>query len=525
MVSFKRTHIIARIHSFENGDPVVLCEELLSCNISRAIENPAHSFNLTLKNIGRYLNSGRIKSDDWIEIFHSVTSSEINQYIKSAKDDGKVYVISEEEKNGIPVVLLDGSKLKVKCKRRLLGIIDRAAGDIINKKGVITSDFVISGSSWGKTIVKQPVIILPYFDGGILTAKLTNSQFAIENTPDKNVRKLLEVFWANEQYELPDSLIKVFSATIKTRNNGQKLANLSKKDSTRKLKPTIYDIASFDGLVPCDGKVTNTQMLTSNSSMYQLLEQYKNPLLNEFWVDLDINGVPNIVLREFPYSENLFNTPELQSEFRQNFLNIESVEIGGDKWTKIKTGISGHERYNWFACTSEAHPLGTVLNQKSEIYKENRLKLDEDSIYKYGLLQFEQGTMYSSFLSKDSGKETYDSLTRYTRLVESWYKKNHEYKNGTIETVDTNELMLGKRIIVNDIPDDSGTNQKHKELYYCTGVSESWVVYSTIKYELSVVRGRIAEENRGLVFKDVPIRELNPTFITDTDGDNNGDIA
>lgn len=472
-ITFTKTHYVARIHRFDD-EPIVLCEEMLSCSIARTLENPAHSFSLNVIGVGDYYKDNEIKSDDWIEIFVVVSNSFYGKTVD------------------IPVTLYDKSEIVLSCQRRFLGTIDRFTRSVEIKDGTPVVRFNISGSSWGKTIVKQPSIILPYFEGGIIMTKFVESKYKITDTPDKNIMKLLDHFWANEQFEIPDSLANTFNAIKKIRVYDEKIGNLySSKEISSNF--TIYDITTFD-ISACDGEVADSQMLTANTQMFQLLQQYKNPLLNEFWCDLTEDGEPRIVFREYPYTEQNLEI-SLKTKFRNYFDELEKVEVEGDNWQSLNVGRSGHERFNWYVVTSQAHPMGSIINQQAELYQKAIVKSDEKSIRRYGLLRYEQGTMYSSYLT-DGGKPStsFDTLFDFTKLVRNWFEQNQNFLSGTIQLKNVFDLLLGKRLIIHDIPTNSGGPKRHSEAYYVTAVTETWQVYSNANFEATITRGRVIDE-------------------------------
>lgn len=480
-LTFTKTHYIARVHRFD-GNPIVLCEEMMSSSNSRTLENPAHSFSISAINLGDYYKNKNIKSDDWIEIFRVVD--------KNYK--GKTFDVIAKLTNGTPVTL--------KCQRRFLGIVERFNRVVEIKDGVPTVRFDISGSSWAKTIVKQPSIVLPYFEGGIIMTKFVESKYKITDTPDKNIQKLLDHFWANEQFELPESLVSVFSASKQSRDYDEKIGNLYNNKAISS-SPTIYDITKFE-IENCDGEVADSQMLTANTQMFQLLQQYKNGLLNEFWCDLDNDGNPRIVFREYPYSENTISS-SLKSNFRKYFDELEEVIVDRENWQMLNVGKSGHERFNWFVCTSQAHPMGSIINQQAELYNKSIVKSDEDSIRRYGLLRFEQGTVYSSYLTGEKPDTSFETLGKFTDLVKHWYENNQNYLNGTIRLKNVYDLVLGKKLIIKDIPTNSGGPERHSEAYYVTGVTETWQLYSSANFDVMVTRGRVLDDKGMSVMSDI----------------------
>lgn len=478
-IQFTNTHYIAIVHRYTNK-PIVLCEEMLSVNIVRDIKNPGHSFSLSIKPIGDYLDwtgpdyvgedNDYIGPGDWIEIYAAGPS--VHDQIKAShKTTIKVPLLRKKEPYEVH-----------NCVRRFIGIIERVENDESIQNGVPSIDINISGKAWGKTLLESPVMLIPWFKGPFPGVRRM-SDVKMEASPDENVRKILELFYAVNQHKIPPSLRKKMKKCNVERKEAARVSNLPKAD----IKETIYNYVEFR-LDPCDGKVMDTQLLTAVSGAWQLIEQYHEKTMNEIWADLNDDGNPMLVMREYPYSD--FNTMDwdLMTGLRTYFGEIDTVEVDYKRWEGRKVGKSDHERSNWWVATSTSHPQHAVLGQKGVLYAKS-LQHDIESINKYGMRQMEVEALYSFYPDRKDKDGWLKITTRFSKIMRHWYEHVHHLLSGTLVINDQFDLKIGKRLKINNIKAWFG-GKEYSEEYYIVGVTESWTFKKSAIFNVSVCRGK-----------------------------------
>jgi len=471
---------------------------MLSVNIIRDISSPGHSFNIALKPFRDYSywsdsvfatldddSNNYIATGDWIEIF--ATSPSISPEFVTYPQEIEIELKRSGEKYTV-----------YNCYRRFIGIIERAERDDKVVGGALTMGFNISGKSWAKTLLESPVVLVPWFKGALPLARRMGD-LKIEASPDENIKKLIQLYYGANQHQVPKSLRNKLS--IVPSNQRAEASLISNLPGLSTSFDTIYSYVDFK-FSPCDGKVMDTQMLTTVSGLWQLIQQYHEPLMNEIWADIDDLGNPVLVLREYPYSNSITIPTELRSNKRTYFNELDTVEVGYSEWDAIKVGRSDHERTNWWVATSNSHPQGSVMTQKGTLYADS-LQYDIDSIKRYGLKQMEVGTLYSFYPDRKNRDNWKEIVTRFSKLMRHWHENDHHFLNGSARIYDRFDIKIGKRLVVSDIKANVG-GKSFSEEYYVVGVNESWVVNGPATFDVKVCRGqRVIESPFGNVFNSL----------------------
>lgn len=199
----------------------------------------------------------------------------------------------------------------------------------------------------------------------------------------------------------------------------------SEKDS--KKKSNWYKTTS-----PLSGTRQVTLQDFSNVSVWSLIQDYSNPLINEtytcFRVADDGYVYPSFIARQKP-----FNTPKYKKNDyaikHTQFLDMPRWKISPDLIYQISLGRSDAARINFVQIFTRSLAINEALNQATQIEMGNFVE-DKKDIERHGRKPFIKSCNYDYPLDGTVSEEYLGK--KYANLVADWVMNGHLKMNGSI---------------------------------------------------------------------------------------------
>lgn len=239
----------------------------------------------------------------------------------------------------------------------------------------------------------------------------------------------------------------------------------------------------------------NEQQLWAGSgqTLHQTISEWCNPLLNEWFYDIELQGDSiskdrlNIFaeIREKPFVNT---TEKLDSPF---FTDIDHVKIPSWLIESTDLGRAGYERFNIFEISANQHYL-----KGQETTAMTPVIYSKEQIRKYGLRPKSDETKYIA----QGGDGNWEIERRlWQKLVTDWYAPNPYFLSGTIVIgCMIPEIKIGSRFTI-----DTG-NPKTSPTFYVEGVEHTfqWAMNETMgpktNTRLMVTRGFVGTDQEYL---------------------------
>lgn len=236
-------------------------------------------------------------------------------------------------------------------------------------------------------------------------------------------------------------------------------------------------------------------------TLWDTLQEYSNPALNEMWFDLAIDPNardanrhekmrPALFLRERPF-------PTIKSSERWNALPTHHLRL--QDISKRTIVSDGAERFNYWTLHAQGSnaddfAIQALIQQQSGVEVGNPGNApiyDLDSIRKHGLRRYEQATRYVpvnfSIEAPKDGASSFDWLSvsrTWLRIIHDWYVIAPLQYTGTIVTSRVfPEIRIGSRLI----------EERYGEgpwEYYVEGVEHSYSYPGAGTTTLTLTRGQ-----------------------------------
>lgn len=391
--------------SFEiAGEQGVKDSDLTAAVISKDIHQPAGGFSLTVQPSQKYLDE--IEADDWIEIYLD-------------NGDGK------GERNV------------------LFGLVDSVGLSAnVDSRGAEKETIQITGRDWGKVLVNTQLIFDPSLPDqaaqafGEYLTKWANSRTGVIVSPGKMIYFFLKSFLDGRQFMAPGGY---------SENPGQSLFNL----------------LNVDHLEEGMGYVKFNEQLSLSGSLWQLLETYSVPILNELFTDWDF----------FKPTEG-FNAPTLRfREYQfgpEEFAKLDSFQIPAEAVISKSVRKSDADVRNWFRLYVDwaGPPDGSfgLTNQRGY--------LNAASIKKHGVRRLETTTngLWPKAANnlRQSDVNPSELLLSAMQKISMWHCQNERHLAGPITTKLLPDAHVGWRCDYdNDRTDDHLS-------FYCEGLTHNF---------------------------------------------------
>jgi hypothetical protein len=195
--------------------------------------------------------------------------------------------------------------------------------------------------------------------------------------------------------------------------------------------------------------------LSTAGTLWGMINQYLNPILNEAVVDLQAQNVgqhvlikPAIIVRQQPFS-----TPNYPTIFKTTsvgtsnsplpttlLINLPTTLIPPDKVLTYDIGYSEYERTNFVEVN--AQDLGVEGKSAGNFSDLNRPQFESGSISRFGLRP-------KIFMGVDYGhvRGDIDATGIWTPFLMDWWFNKNRYASGTVELIGLNQhIAVGENI-------------------------------------------------------------------------------
>jgi hypothetical protein len=230
------------------------------------------------------------------------------------------------------------------------------------------------------------------------------------------------------------------------------------------------------------GQVTFQPHLSSGFTLWSMLEQFANKVVNEIYTELlpqkignDVRLVPTLVLRAIPFTSSGFSPKFNGKELSVPTLKISKAQgktsdvnnlytsrfVGEDEVLGINYGKSDSERFNFFFVSNNfandlglsAYSMAAILGnadtlertgdqKKTDKNSQNALG-DASSVARHGLRPFFAGTIYAQL--------NIDHFFAHNIIVRDMWSLAYLYDNGQVSLVGTNQhIPVGTNIEFKD---------------------------------------------------------------------------
>lgn len=393
--------------------------DVVHCSLTKDINQAAGSFTLKLLPRQKYLQS--IRPNDWLEIF---------------LDNGDNPTSDE------PTMV--GSVDRISRQRTVVGA--GSTQEVIN----------ISGRDYGKVFLKTVIVIDPLvgsiIDQATFEQEVIISQFSKNdiplNGPSEVVKELLKRYHDKRvQCLLPPSLLK----------HGNLVTHLS-------------DVR---------GQIVVNGNPNLGGNLWTTMEQYINPVLNEFWVDT-VNGAPTLYLEERPFSHD-------------KFAELDSVQVDESEVISEELGLSDEDTKNWIRLYPDAQFLPAELVNIAGLGYTNKA-----SVQRSGLCKFEPTTNafgdFSQAVVDVEGGIPSGTLQDWVGIIAEWNANNDMLLAGTMTTRLRTDARVGTRF------DYTNTRTGEKLSFYIESISHNFVYPGASTTTFNLTRGVEREEGSALKF-------------------------
>jgi len=230
-------------------------------------------------------------------------------------------------------------------------------------------------------------------------------------------------------------------------------------------------------------------------SIWDLLDEYSNGLLNELYTQLDPTQPfnkkhpwPQLVLRERPLPSHELGRRKYDAlpsvklttkDVAQRTMARGAPESRFNYWLLDATGMSGNSIASFTLARDDA-PLGGGLPGAAPIFSVADIK-------KHGLRRFKKGTMYLPV--RENEVTWFGVATRWLNLLHDWYSVVPFEMSGTITTTSIQpKIQIGMRI-------DEERPDGRTVSYYCEGVQHSYSYPGPGSTTLHLTRGEFDDED------------------------------
>lgn len=330
------------------------------------------------------------------------------------------------------------------------GLVDGVRRQRVGTAGATT--YTVRGRDLGKVMLKTDLIDMAWLGSSVtknapvlsaVAAKWAVDALGTNATPGRVVDVLLRFVLGDGEYRGASQFWAV--------PPGVRVQPPPGKSPVDPLIRQVSDVLSLQHVdMETEGKLPSMLALpmgfSGGGSLWSLLQQYGNPLINELLVDelavASDAGSPTA----FQVSTGGFTRSHPSVRLRQK--PFPSLAYGGSAWTKLPANDfpesdfeaydverSGNERFEWFAVDSAAGPemmqsaLSALLNGSVPADKlwDAHPALFQTSIERHGLARFQQGTPYLDPEAMDSAL----LATKWAHLLRDWYAPNPVFLSGT----------------------------------------------------------------------------------------------
>jgi hypothetical protein len=177
--------------------------------------------------------------------------------------------------------------------------------------------------------------------------------------------------------------------------------------------------------------------ILNGTTVYNILVDYINPVMNELLVDLfPFNGslLPCIVHRQIPFnSPNYKPSANIEPSF---FKDLYNIELTKELIINEDIGVSIHSEMNFIFPTGYDTLHSSMAGSASTFLLNNPPKINFNSINRIGLKSY----MPQCSFTNESGSNIHTPRD-WSHLLEDWYYNNSRVLNGSVTTVGVDKII------------------------------------------------------------------------------------
>jgi hypothetical protein len=326
-----------------------------------------------------------------------------------------------------------------------LGNIDTVQEDRHVVGGATVHVYTVSGRDVGKLIELTSVWFNEWASaetniGGRIFAKRYN--YVPGGTPDAVCANMLDAFLGSGgilggAWTLPPGLNFLGAAFIEA----LRMRVMSSRQSTPETRLITslagYSSDAFNGsgfTAHLRGSMFNETNLFQpemGTTLYSMLQEWSNPLLNELFFDVDVEEsepdapAPLVVLRERPFA-NVFQASEGDGNLDSPWFRLPTCSLRRRYVNDDGLSRSDVERINLFMLYAANTGFSTF-----DQYALYPPAIDEEDIRRYGIRKFEQQTRFTGEVGLGQPAWAKEMNTWQTLMVH-WYGLNHLWLTGNV---------------------------------------------------------------------------------------------
>jgi len=473
-------------------DRFIVEEEILSCRISKSLDSPSATFNLSLTPTQNWKQ--KISPGDWVAIY-----------------------------------FFNGSEANIPITTRnivMLGNVDRISRNLERNEDddKIELRYDVSGRNFGKVFEDLNIWYDPYaIQDSIVDISISTAGIELTGNPSKQCNQILDVFLgpganfgkektgALGQWQIPVEVSKLFD--LRSFEEGPRSFVLNEN------QPVFYDIISRNIEPNLPGfRDRNVISAEDNGNLWENLQRSSNDIVNELFLELvrasDGTARPTVVLRPRPLNTPFFDDQffkekdvkkALNGKFKtfQDFSDESFIEISQAEITSENLGRDDHSRFNlyWLVSNRDIQYNQSIY---AHVRKDGRIGNPfaiAESINRYGLKKMHRQFDFDRATNKSVGTEPNRETNLWKAFMVQLYDQNfanHLYEAGTIETSGVLEAELGKALII--LPDAGSKNPK--KIFYIQGYEHEWSFPNMWKTVFTVTHGQFKTKDSN-IFIDV----------------------
>lgn len=435
----------------------------------------------------------RVQGFNYTKAFGSA-SGQFSITLKATEQDAGTLLDLWKDPEGVWMkiqYLINGQSCDV-----LLGNIDTIKESTRRQgQGERSVSLAITGRDHGKVFENTETFVNIFERDGRIPQAVLYDAFAddVQGRPDEIIRALIRTWLGNNEvsdsiWTLPPSLF-----------GGRRFFDvLNRSTISRRTR----------------GELISMQLLNPSSMQGQLwdaMQEWSNGLLNEMWTDLApdpkippaglkddpvtrrklavralVGLTPAVYLRERPFPTRVENANRRRWD-RLPTHDIYPWEVSAKELTKG----GGQNKHNFWildAMGAQGRGYGTHARVAEETGGEagepgNIPIYDLDSIRKFGLRRFQQGTRFLPFNEASIAEIAYATSAQWLQLVHDWYAVAPLERTGTITVARAMPwIRIGHRIKLHE---RSGPAC----IYYVEGIAHSYSYPGAASTTLTVTRG------------------------------------
>lgn len=443
--------------SLSQTSAIDVSSQVLSCNYSKNMSQPAGSFNFTLSNSPGY------GSGDWKDIIKRGTWC----LIYMAQDGSLVTT----DHVGAPSK--QAKRLEEAKKLRCIGFIDRVSVKAeINEKGAFDVIYEVSGRDFG--VVYEDTSIwhnLFKFDQ-IMLQSLTETQLNVTGAVniDTALNLIHDLFFnpkavpgakVNDQ----DSLTTI---ALQWLMPSQMVRDLGLKAPSSPFWGEIGGVKNFSQTAANIAVEHPTDYLSGNA--WEQLKKLSCPQFHELFTETTDSGHPQLTFRPIPFGIVKKNYPTV-GQFIKTYKDLPTIVMNAINVLDFDVGEDNHARYNSFLATV-ATSLINVEDNISLLDGSGYPKFVQDSIKRYGFrpMHVTVDSMVKN-AERGDGKGNAQILREFNEVLYDYWNQAVYAESGTINCIGQNSVKVGKCLKF-----DEKTPYVYGKRYYVEGYSDTFTV-------------------------------------------------